>query len=145
VPNKTFITDRLTNWTLTDSMTRLIVKVGVAYGSDVDRVHALLQQAAKDSPFVLAEPTPRSWFIAFGASSLDFDLRVFVQSVDQRFSAMNDLNGRIARLFNEAGVEIAFPQMDLHLRDVPREMRGDREAQSSPAGSPQLPADPSVT
>jgi potassium-dependent mechanosensitive channel len=119
VPNKTFITDRLVNWTLTDTRTRVIIKVGVAYGTKPDRVHALLAQAAAGHPQVLADPPPRTWFMAFGASSLDFELRVFVDSIQDRLRVQNDLNGRIAELFESEGIEIAFPQLDLHVRDVP--------------------------
>jgi potassium efflux system protein len=120
IPNKSFITDRLTNWTLTDSMTRVTIRVGVAYGSDVEQVHRLLLRAAQGCEFVAADPAPRSWFLAFGASSLDFELRVFVPSIEQRLLAQNELHGRIATLFHEHGIEIAFPQMDLHVRDLPK-------------------------
>ncbi|MBX3724941.1 MAG: mechanosensitive ion channel [Xanthomonadales bacterium] len=119
IPNKAFITDRLINWTLSDSTTRVTVKVGVAYGSPADKVHALLMQAAREHPRVLAEPAPRTWFMAFGASSLDFELRVFVATLGDRLVVTNELNGRIAALFQENGIEIAFPQLDLHIRDLP--------------------------
>ncbi|MEZ5454838.1 MAG: mechanosensitive ion channel [Lysobacteraceae bacterium] len=120
VPNKSFITDRLTNWTLSDTTTRVIVKVGVAYGSPVDRVHELLMQAAAECPWVLSQPPARSWFMALGASSLDFELRVFVATLEQRFQAVNFLNARITRLMGDAAIEIAFPQVDVHLRqDTP--------------------------
>ncbi|MDZ3823449.1 MAG: mechanosensitive ion channel [Pseudoxanthomonas sp.] len=118
IPNKAFITDRLINWTLSDSTTRVTLKVGVAYGSPVEKVHALLLQAAREHPRVLAEPAPRTWFMAFGASSLDFELRVFVATLGDRLVVMNELNGRIASLFQAQGIEIAFPQLDLHVRDV---------------------------
>jgi len=124
IPNKSFITDRLTNWTLSDTLTRVIVRVGVAYGSDPVLVHRLLQKAAADCSYVAAEPAPRSWFLAFGASSLDFELRVFVPSIDQRLLAQNDLHGRIVGLFHSNDIEIAFPQMDLHVRDLPRPQPG---------------------
>ncbi len=119
VPNKTFITDRLINWTLSDTRTRITIKVGVAYGSDIGRVHALLRQAAAEHPLVLREPAPSSWFLAFGASSLDFELRVFVDALGDRLPVTNDLNTRIAELFADAGIEIAFPQLDLHVRTLP--------------------------
>ncbi len=120
VPNKTFITDRLVNWTLSDTQTRVIIRVGVAYGSDVAKVHRLLQKVADEHPLVLREPQPRSWFMAFGASSLDFELRVFVGAMSDRLPVMNELNGRVAELFAAEDIEIAFPQLDLHVRDLPR-------------------------
>lgn len=119
VPNKTFITGQLINWTLTDTRTRITVKVGVAYGTPPEKVHALLRQAAEEHPLVMKDPGPASWFMAFGASSLDFELRVFVSSFSDRLVTLNELNMRIAELFAEHGIEIAFPQMDLHVRDLP--------------------------
>lgn len=122
-PNKTFITERLINWTLSDARTRVIVKVGVAYGTPPGKVHALLQQAADENAQVLKDPASRIWFMAFGASSLDFELRVFVDSIQDRLRVLSELNGRIAELFEAEGVEIAFPQLDLHVRDVPKQLQ----------------------
>jgi potassium efflux system protein len=119
MPNKTFITGHLTNWGLSDTTTRVILKVGVAYGTDPVLTRKLLLQAAEEDPRVLKDPVPTSWFLAFGASSLDFELRVFVASLNDRLEAQNGLNTRINELFAEHGVEIAFPQMDLHVRDMP--------------------------
>jgi potassium efflux system protein len=119
MPNKMFITGHLTNWGLSDTTTRVILKVGVSYGTDPVLTRKLLLQAAEEDPRVLKEPVPTSWFLAFGPSSLDFELRVFVASLNDRLEAQNDLNTRINQLFAEHGVEIAFPQMDLHVRDLP--------------------------
>lgn len=119
VPNKNFITGQLINWTLSDTTTRVIIKVGVAYGSDPHEVEALLLRAARESDHVLSEPEPKCWFLAFGASSLDFELRVFVSTIADRLEVQHDLNTRITELFADNGIEIAFPQLDLHIRDVP--------------------------
>jgi len=131
VPNKTFITGQLVNWTLTDTTTRITIHVGVAYGSPIDTVHALLLKAAREEPRVLEDPEPLSWFLAFGASSLDFELRVFVGTLGDRLVVQNALNTRIAELFAEHDIEIAFPQLDLHVRDVPRAP----DAGAAPQGS----------
>jgi potassium efflux system protein len=120
VPNKNFITGQLLNWTLSDSTTRITIRVGVAYGTDPEQVHARLLQAAANHPLVLRDPEPRSWFLAFGASSLDFELRVFVESLADRLQVQSELHRDIVRLFAEDGIEIAFPQMDLHVRDMPQ-------------------------
>jgi potassium-dependent mechanosensitive channel len=119
VPNKTFITERLINWTLSDTRTRITLRVGVAYGTDVKQVHALLQQAAAEHPQVLKEPPPQSWFLAFGASSLDFELRLFVDTLADRMPVTSAMNARIAELFAEYEIEIAFPQLDLNVRRLP--------------------------
>ena len=79
----------------------------------------MLRDAARENPRVLAEPEPDTLFLAFGTSSLDFELRVYVGTLGDRLRAQDELHGRIAALCAERGVEIAFPQLDVHLRDVP--------------------------
>ncbi len=118
VPNKSFITGQLLNWTLSDTTTRITIKVGVAYGTDPDLVHRLLLEAANGNPLVLREPEPRSWLLAFGASALEFELRVFVGSLGDRTQVQSDLHREIARLVAANGVEINFPQtIELLTRD----------------------------
>lgn len=119
IPNKTFITGQVTNWTLSDNVTRQTLNVGVAYGSDPEQVRHLLLRAANEHPHVLKDPAPNAWFMELGNSTLDFELRVYVATIGDRVRVRNDLNQRITQLLGEAGVEIAFPQMDLHLRDAP--------------------------
>ena len=122
IPNKTFITGHLINWTLTDTITRVVIRVGVAYGTDANEVRTLLLQIAREDERVMMEPEPLCWFLAFGTSSLDFELRVFVNTVNHRLEVQNALNTRIATLFPEHNIEIAFPQLDLHVRDLPPEL-----------------------
>ncbi len=116
VPNKEFVTGRFVNWTLTDSLVRMRVKVGVAYGSDTDRAKKLLVQAGRECPFAARSPNPKALFLGFGDSTLDLELRVFVEDYDQHADLLDDVHGRIDRLFKANGIEIAFPQRDLHLR-----------------------------
>ena len=123
VPNKEFVTGQLINWTLSDAVLRLSIPVGIAYGSDTNRAIEVLEQVAKESWRVLADPRPHVLFTAFGDSSLSFELRVFVRSAEQLFAARHDLHMGIDKAFREAGIEIAFPQRDLHLRSVPAEMK----------------------
>jgi potassium efflux system protein len=123
VPNKTFVTGQLINWTLSDPVLRLEIPVGIAYGSDTDKAIEVLNKVAKDSIRVLHDPPPQVFFVSFGDSSLDFELRVFTMGVNQRFLARHELHMSIDKAFREAGIEIAFPQRDLHLRSVPKEWR----------------------
>lgn len=120
VPNKTFITERFVNWTLSDSITRVVLKVGVAYNSDADRVRRLLLEIADSDPRVLKNPPPNCWLTALGASTLDFELRVFVGELIERNQVRHALYQRIIAAFREAGIEIAFPQMDLWVRQAPQ-------------------------
>lgn len=115
VPNKEFITGRLLNWSLTDQTTRLVVTVGIAYGSDVDKAMQLMTEAAREDANVLDEPAPSVIFQSFGDSSLVFILRCFIDSVDKRARTISTLNQVINRKFKEAGIVIAFPQRDLHI------------------------------
>lgn len=119
IPNKTFITERLINWSLTDSTTRIVLQIGVAYGSDTQRVKQLLVETAKRDPRVLEDPEPNAYFRAFGNSTLDFDLRVYVSRMEDRVPVTDGLNHSIDQAFRQAGIEIAFPQLDVHLHQPP--------------------------
>ena len=121
VPNKEFVTTQLVNWSLSDAASRLDIKVGVAYGSDTERTLALLRSVAEANPQVLRDPPPSVFFLAFGESTLDFELRVFSPSVEQRLPIVHALHMEIDKAFREAKIEIAFPQRDLHIRTTPRE------------------------
>ncbi len=115
VPNKEFITGRLLNWSLSDPVTRVVIVVGVAYGSDVDQAKALMRQAAEKHPRVVDDPAPFVTFDTFGDNALTLTLRAYVDAPDVRLCAITDLNGAINRSFSEAGIGIAFPQRDIHL------------------------------
>ena len=119
VPNKSFITDQVVNWTLSSSITRVLLKVGVAYGTDTDRAAKVILDAAKSSSLVLEQPAPSVFFLGFGDSSLDFELRVFVSELSRRMPVMHALHSSINRAFAKEGIEIPFPQRDVHVRDVP--------------------------
>ncbi len=138
VPNKTFITGRLINWTLSDTMTRLIVTVGVAYGSDTRRAMALMEEAARERPEVLDDPPPLATFEEFGDNALVLRLRAYLGSVDVRLEALTGLHQAILDKLEAAGIVIAFPQRDVHLEAVrPLEVVLRRAPASAPAsGAP---------
>lgn len=116
IPNKTFITESLTNWTLTDPITRVIIKVGVAYGSDVELVHQTLSDCITANKRVVSDPPPAVFFVGFGDSSLDFEIRVFIQSMLDLMPLKHELHTRIERRLREQGIVIPFPQRDLWIR-----------------------------
>ncbi len=118
VPNSQLISQKLTNWTLSTRRVRVVLPVGVAYGSDLNRVLHILAGAAAQHPDVLSNPEPSPIFIQFGASSLDFELRVWISDIDKRPRVKSELLLYIDQHFREAGVEIPFPQRDLHLRSI---------------------------
>ena len=118
VPNKSFITDRLINWTLSDSITRVVIKVGVAYRNDPRLARKLLLEVAAEHELVLADPPPIAWFMGFGGSTQDFELRVHVAEINQRNLVRTELQMRIVEVFRENDIEIAFPQQDVWLRNA---------------------------
>ena len=138
IPNKTFITERLINWTLSDQMTRVVIPIGVAYGSNTELVHRLISEQAAANVRVLHEPTYQVFFLGFGESTLDFELRVFVNGLSNMLAVRHELHLAIDRSFREHGVEIAFPQRDLHIRSsVPFEFRTGNGAPTKTANDAQ--------
>lgn len=116
VPNRNLITSEVMNWTRGDTRNRLIVRIGVAYGSDVDRITQLLMQAAAECPLVEKEPAPSVIFAQHGDSSLDFDVRAFVAQPEKMFEARDQINKAINRILAANDIEIPFPQRDVHVR-----------------------------
>jgi potassium efflux system protein len=125
VPNKTLITNTLLNWTLSEPLNRVVVAVGVAYGSDTDRARNILLDVANDHPRVLDDPEPIATFEQFGDSSLNLVLRAYLPDMEHRLATITELHTEIHRRFADAGIEIPFPQRDVHLR-TGWEARGGR-------------------
>jgi small-conductance mechanosensitive channel len=115
IPNSSFLGGSFTNWTHNDRKARQQIAVGVAYGSDVDLCTKLMLDIAKAHPQVLYRPAPAVLFMNFGPSSLDLVLR-FWTSYDNGATVMSEVRQKINQVFAANGIEISFPQMDLHLR-----------------------------
>ena len=124
VPNKDIITGRLLNWTLSDEVTRIVINVGVAYGTDTERAKKILIQVAQDHPTVVDEPAPSATFEEFGDSSLGLVLRCYIAMSDmsQRLTVVDELYTVIDEQFKQAKIEIAFPQQDIHIRGMPPDL-----------------------
>jgi len=140
VPNGMLLSDKVTNWTLTDQNRRVDVDLGVAYGTDVTRVMQLLQETTRTTPGVAEDPAPTVLFTGFGASSLDFAIRAWTHQFDDWSAIRSDLMGRLHAALGEAGIEIPFPQQDLHVRSVPEDLLrslarpdGSKPADGAPA------------
>ena len=116
LPNRSLITREVTNWTGGDTINRLVINIGVAYGSDIEKVSEILMQIACEDPDVMKDPAPSVVFMQHGDSSLDFNLRVFIPSPAFIMVLRDRLNKRINREFEKHGIEIPFPQRDLHIR-----------------------------
>jgi potassium efflux system protein len=115
VPNKEFITGRLLNWTLSDPMARIVIPVGIAYGSDVGLAIKLIQETAEQNERILEDPVPLVTFDSFGDNALNIVLRCYIASMDYRLLTQSELNETINQKFAKAGISIAFPQRDIHL------------------------------
>jgi potassium efflux system protein len=118
IPNSHMLSDRVTNWSYKDPKVRRQVDVGVAYGSDVQLVRKVLLEMADDMPEVLKDPAPRVDFMDFGDSALIFRVRFWIGSPDFWLSAPTELRFRIDEQFKKHGIEIAFPQQDIHIRSA---------------------------
>lgn len=117
VPNGNLVSNELINWTLSDSQRRMIIKVGVQYGTDPNEVIKILLGVAKKNKELLESPAPYVLFKEFGDSALGFELRCYTDSDDWIF-ILSDLHVKVNSALNEAGIVIAFPQRDLHIKDL---------------------------
>lgn len=118
VPNADLVSEKVINWTLSNPTARIILPVGVAYGSPVGRVLEILRDSAFAHDAVVRQPLPEALFVGFGDSALDFELRIWVADIRQRLQVRSALLTEIERRLGEAGIEIPFPQRDLHVRSV---------------------------
>ena len=119
IPNKDLITGRLLNWTLSDSTNRMMLTVGIAYGSDPEHACQLLSDICKSHPNVLTDPGPTAYFEEFADSTLNLNVRFFLAKLDQRLETRHQLLSLINSKFLQEHIEIAFPQRDLHIRSLP--------------------------
>jgi small-conductance mechanosensitive channel len=118
VPNANLITEPVVNWTLSDRRRRLDLEVGVAYGTDPEAVLELLRGVAEAHSSVLETPNADALFLEFGDSSLNFRLRVWIPRFEEGFTIRSELGVAINAALRDAGIQIPFPQRDLHVRSV---------------------------
>ena len=120
IPNSTLITGPVKNWTHSDKMGRLRIAVGVSYGADPEQVRDLLLEVAASDNMVMRAPAPYVYFMDFGASSLDFELRCYIFDVDEMITVLSNLRYAIFKSLKQAGIEIPFPQRDVNFKDMDR-------------------------
>lgn len=119
IPNRTFVTQDLTNWTLSDPITRVTLRVGVAYGADVNKVQDILTQVARKNERVVSDPTPEVFCVGLGDSSIDFEVWVYVKDLMDIMPLSHEIHASITSALTDADIEIPFPQRDIHVRTLP--------------------------
>lgn len=120
LPNSDLISGRVTNYTLDNRLGRVIIKVGVAYGSDVRKVEKILREISNAERRALSYPAPQVLFMGFGADSLDFEVRMILRDVSNILSVTSDTHFAIDKRFREEGIEIPFAQRVVHLAEPER-------------------------
>jgi small-conductance mechanosensitive channel len=118
VPNNNLISNQVINWTLSSQWRRVDIPVNIAYGTDPERVIKLLEGVAESHPRVLLARPPVAFFLGFGESALNFELRFWAAQQDTWFQLQSDVTVAVAKALREAGIEIPFPQRDLHIRSI---------------------------
>jgi len=117
IPNSKFVTENVVNWSLTGKDVRFRVPVSVAYGSDLELVVKLLEEVARNNPDVLDDPPPAVRFLAFGDNGLLLELRIWSTTLTHRKAQLiSDLNFAVHKKFQAHGIEMPYPQRDIHIR-----------------------------
>jgi small-conductance mechanosensitive channel len=120
IPNENLMINQVENWSYSSREVRVRLPVGVAYGCDIELAEQLMLQAARDSARVLDEPPPSVWLLGYGESSVNFEMRIWIDDPEAGIASVrSDVLKRLWLLFKENGVEIPFPQRDVNLRDSP--------------------------
>lgn len=130
VPNSDLVRNKVINWSYCDKV-RIRISIGVAYGTDTQKVTDALIEAARLVDKVLPDPAPKVHFKSFGDSSLDFELLAWINLPHNHLQIRSDLNYQIDRLFRLYNIEIPFPQRDLHLRSGRIRITGERREEES--------------
>lgn len=126
VPNKDLLTQRLINWTRNESKIRLCIPIGVSYQSDVNKVISILTEIAKNHPFTENDPEPQTYFLRLGPNAMEFELRIYT-NLSYSLDLQHDLLCTILERFNQENIEIAYPQLDVHIKDNKDSQQNENE------------------
>lgn len=123
IPNKTFVTDRLINWSLSDNVTRVVLQFGVAHGTPLEQARDLLFSVVRADPLVLDDPEPEVFCMNYGKDALEFEVRVYVNELGHRLRVTDAINRSVEQRFRESNIKIAYQQMDVWLHNDRGEAR----------------------
>lgn len=130
IPNKVLVTERLLNWSLSDSVTRITLHIRLAYGADLELARSIMLQTMRENYRVLEDPEPVVLFLEVGPSSFNHEMRYHVGEISDRNSSRDEIHNRLVERFRDAGIQMAFQQMDVHIKS----RQGDELSWSDPAG-----------
>ena len=117
VPNKVFVTDQLVNWSLTDTVTRVIVRIGVAYDTDMDVARDLMMKTMQDNPRVMRDPAPVVLFLGISANTFDNELRFYVRELGDRNPSIDEVLRSLVVVFRDNHIDMAFNQLDVFIKN----------------------------
>ncbi|MCU1324113.1 MAG: Potassium efflux system KefA protein / Small-conductance mechanosensitive channel [Acidobacteriaceae bacterium] len=138
VPNSNLLSNQVINWTLSSSWRRVEIPVGIAYGSDPEAILKLLISVAAENPGVMKDPSPAAYFLGFGESGLNFELRFWSARQDTWFQLKSDVAIGVALALREANIEIPFPQRDFHLRSSDISLFGLTDLSKAPLSNKEI-------
>ncbi len=139
VPNKVFVTDQLVNWSLSDTVTRVVITIGVAYETDMDLARKLMMQAMQENPRIMRDPVPLVLFLEIAASTFNHELRFHVRELGDRNPSIDEVLNRVVLSFREHNIDMAFNQLDVIIKNN----QGQEQllhSQSNPLADNQAPA-----
>lgn len=139
VPNKVFVTDQLVNWSLTDTITRVVVQVGIAYDSDMDLAHKLMMQAMQENPRVMRDPEPIVLFLGITPNTFQHELRFYVRELGDRNPSIDEILNRLVLSFRDHKVDMAFNQVDVFVKNRETQEQQLLHTQSNPLADNQAP------
>ncbi len=138
VPNKVFVTDQLVNWSLTDTVTRVIVRIGVAYDTEMEVARELMMQTMRDNPRVMRDPEPVVLFLGISANTFDHELRFYVRELGDRNPSTDEVLRSLVVVFRENNIDMAFNQLDVYIKNAQGQEQ-QVHSQSNPLPDNQAP------
>lgn len=139
VPNKVFVTDQLVNWSLTDTITRVVIQVGIAYESDMDLAHKLMMQAMQENPRVMRDPEPIVLFLGVTPNTFQHELRFYVRELGDRNPSIDEILNRLVLSFRDHKVDMAFNQVEVFVKNQETQEHQLLHTQSNPLADNQGP------